>query len=117
MGRGQDKDHVGRRLLQGFQESIERGAGEFVDLVDDVDLETGSSGGEVDFVDDKIAYLFNLGMTRRVDLQDVHAISRGDFRTGGARVARFKLGTLLATESFGEDPGRRGLARSARPTK
>ena len=44
LGRGEDEDHVRRRLLEGLEEGVEGLRGEHVDFVDDVDLVAAVAG-------------------------------------------------------------------------
>jgi len=51
LGRCKDEDDVGWGLFQSFKECVERGAGEHVNLVHDVDFVFGGHGGVFDFFD------------------------------------------------------------------
>ena len=51
LGGGEDENRVGRRLLEGLEERVERSLAQHVDLVDDIDAVTSHLGRNLDLVD------------------------------------------------------------------
>jgi len=107
---GQDEDDVGRRLLQGLEQGVERGGRQLVDLVNDVDLEASLGRRKVDFVHDELADLVHLRVRGGIDLQHIHARAVGDPSAQTALVAGFGRRALGTVQCLGEDPSRAGLA-------
>ena len=100
---------MGRRFLQGLQESIESLRGEHVHLVYDVDLVSAIHRGEIhrlaqvtDFIDATVG--------SRIDFKDVHGGAIADFPTRLTLTARVRRRALLAIQSPGKDLGGTGLA-------
>src|SRR5436309_1744867 len=116
LGRGEDEDHMRRRLFQSLQQRVERLGGEVVYLVDDVDLVTGLSRRVLDVFDDLFAQIVDTGLRRGVHLDDVHADAVADAHTQPAYAARLGRRAILrdAVERAGQEPGRGGLAAPAR---
>jgi len=71
----------------------------------------------MDFVDDKVANLLDLGVASSIDFEHVQAISGSDLGASGTGITRFATGTLFAAQSFGEDARSRGFSGPARAAK
>jgi len=112
LGGGEDEDEMGRRLLDDLEQRVEGLAGQSVHLVEDDDLVT-VPGGAVAEALGELADLLDLGVGRRVDLEDVHVRAGGDLTTGVAFVAGIGRRPAFAVQRLGEDPGGAGLADAA----
>ncbi len=75
---GQHEDDVGRRLLDGLEQRVERRRREHVDLVDDVDLVAALGRREEHAADDLLADVVDAGARRGVELVDVRVAPLGD---------------------------------------
>ena len=64
-----------RRFFERFQQCVERGLGEHVHFVDDVDLET-SLRRRVAHVVAQLAHVIDAVVARAIDLDDVEAVAR-----------------------------------------
>ena len=112
---GAEHEHdVSRRLLQCFQQRVERGLGEHVSLVDDVNLERPQRGGEVHLLA-QVANLIDSAVRRGIDLDEVERRTRRHLHARLALVARLCgiTGTAGAVQRLGQQTSRRGLARTA----
>ena len=111
LGGGEDEDDVGRRLLEGLEEGVERRLREHVDLVDDVDL-AAAPGGRVPGVLAKRPHLVDAAIAGPVDLDDVERAPRDHLAARLAGGARRRAGAAgsLAVEPHGQKPRRRRLA-------
>ena len=114
LGCGENEFHVRWRLLQRFQERVERRRRQHVHLVDDVDF-VARLRRRVAHVFAKLAHLFDAIVARAVDLEHVETVAGGDFAAVVARVVRGHGRSVHAIERFGQDPCGRRLADSARP--
>ena len=113
LGRAEDEDEVGRRLLDQLQQRVEGGVRELVRLVEDVDLVAALDRLHDDALAD-LADVVDAALGGRVHLDDVE---RGSGRDRDARVARpVRVGRrpVGAVERLREDARERGLAGSAR---
>ena len=116
IGGRQDELDVGRRLLEGLEQGVERVTGEHVHFVDQVDLEAPAARGVLHVVQ-QFAGVLHLGPARGIDLDQVDEapfVDLGAHRTGAARRgsdARFTI------QAFGNDPRDGGLAHPARTGK
>ena len=115
VGRGQDEDHVVRRLLQRLQEGGRRPLRQHVDLVQDVEAGTARAGQRR--TGDEITHVVDAGVRGGVQLGDVERASRLDRLARGTDPARLTVDRGLAVEDLGQDPRRRRLARPPRPTE
>ncbi len=116
LGRGQHEDGVGRRLLEGLEQRVERFGGEHVHLVDDVHLHATFHRGEVHLVA-QVADVVDAPVGGGVHLDDVHGAASADGLAVWARAVRMGGGFALpgvAVESHGQDLGGGSLARAAR---
>ena len=73
-GRAEDELHVLRRLFQRLQQGVEGLAGEHVDFVDDVNLESRPAGPHVDVLP-QLADLVDAAIAGAVDLQHVDVVA------------------------------------------
>ena len=112
LGGREDELHVGRRLLEGFQERVERAGREHVDLIDDDHLEAVARGPEGERLLQP-PHVFDGVVRRAVDLLHVHVHAGRDVPTGVALVAGGRGGTALAIEALGEEPRGGRLAHAA----
>ena len=114
LGRREDEDDVGGRLLERLEERVERLRREHVHLVDDVDFVAALGGREFHRLA-QAADLVDAAVRRRVDLEDVHRGAVGDLAAVVAGAARLWRRPVLAVERHGEDLRRARLACAARP--
>jgi hypothetical protein len=78
VGGRQNEFDVLRRLFEGLQHGVEGRVREHVHFVDDIDLEA-AAGRRIDGVLEQLPHLIDLGIGRRVDLEQVDETSRIDF--------------------------------------
>ncbi len=116
LGRREDKLHMRRRLLKGFEQRVERGRREHVDLVNEVDF-VGSARRRVGGVVPKVADVVHAVVACAVNFDDVEAPSVGDLLACVADPAGSGRRTVDAVERLREDPRGRGLADPARTDK
>ena len=102
------------RLFERFQQRVERGRRQHVDLVDDVDLRATARRRELHAPDDLLAHVLDARAARRVELVDVRMGSVGYF--GAVFAGSIGLGrrALLAQKRLCKQARRRGFARAAR---
>ena len=114
VGRAEDEDEVGRRLLDQLQEGVPGLRGQLVRLVDDVDLVAALDRLQHGAVAD-LADVVDAALRRRVHLDHVERAAVRD-RLGDRR-RRVEVGVraALGVERLGEDARHRRLARPARP--
>ena len=74
------------RLFQRLEQRVERLVREHVHFVDDVDLEAGAAGPDVDVLP-QLADLVDAAVAGAVDLQHVDVVARGDGLADVALVA------------------------------
>ena len=116
LGGGQNEHGVARRLLQGFEQRVERSGGEHVHLVDDVDLVAGQRGRILDLIP-QIADFIHAVVGRRVDFQHVHAALRLKGAAHLAFAAGITVHGMQAVDGAGEHLGRRGFSGAAGAAK
>ena len=114
VGRAEDEDEVGRRLLDQLQERVPRLRGQLVRLVDDVDLvaaldrlQHGALADLADVVDAALRGGVHLDHVERGAVRD-----RPCDRAVGSKSA---FGPPCGVERLGEDARQRGLPGPARP--
>ena len=103
------------RLLDHLQQRVEGVRAEHVDLVDDVDPppQLGRRGQRPHH---QLAGILDQAMAGGVDLDHVHGAPFAHGHAGRAGVARLAvLAAVGAVDGLGQDAGRGGLARAARP--
>ena len=105
---------VGRRLLDRFQQGVERVARELVHLVDDVHLVAVPDRGHGQAGNDHLPDVLDLGVRGGVDLEHVDVAALGDLAAGVARPARLGRRAFDAAQRPREDARRRGLSHAAR---
>ena len=111
--RGRQQElHVGRRLFQGLQQSIEAVGGQHMHLVDQVHLVT-RPGGRILDVFQQLPGVLHLGARGRVHFQQVDAAPLGDLQAGRALAAGLRAHPGFAIEALGQDAGDGGLAHPA----
>jgi hypothetical protein len=112
-GRRQNEDDVSRRLFQRLQERVERARRQHVNLVDHIHLGPSLSSCQRN-PGQHLPGLVDLGVGRRVHLDDVQRRTFCDRDAGGTAAARRWSRALHAVERLGEYPRGTGFARSAR---
>jgi hypothetical protein len=115
-GGGHDKNGVGRRFLQGFQEGVKGVLSETVYFIDNENF-IATQGGEIFNIFPEFPNLVDAAITGAVDLQDIKAMSLGNLQAGLALVARRRRGTVDTVQGLGQDAGHRGLADPPGPAK
>src|SRR5207247_2150221 len=113
VGRREDEDDVGRRLLERLQERVERGLGQLVHLVDDVDLVAPARRRILRVLAER-ADLLDATVRRAVDLDDVHERPGLALAAHGASPAGLGARPLGIEERPRQEPRRRGLADATR---
>jgi hypothetical protein len=101
LGRGQNEDRIGRRLLQGFEECVEGRVGQHVHLIDDVYL-VHAELRRIAHLIDEIANVLNRIVGSGVELVDVERIAPA-----------FSRGVKIVDEP-GQNPGTGGFSHTAR---
>ena len=108
--RGSQNEHqVLRRLLQYFQQCVEGGGGQHVDLVHDVHP-LFHIGRGVDGLVPQGPHLVHAVVGRGVQLQHIQKAAALDAKAAGALAAGITIHRLLAVDSLGQDLGAGGLA-------
>ena len=113
IGRAQHEDDMLGRLLECFEQRIERRRRQHVHLVDDVDLEAAACRGEPHTSDDFLAHVVNTRTACGIELEDVGVRALGDLETLRAGTVGLAVLGRLAQERLGKQARRRGLTRSA----
>ena len=113
VGGGQDEFDVLGRLFQRFEHGVERGFGEHVHFVDDIDF-VFACGGRVLGVFQHFADIVDAGVGRGVDFQQVYKPSCVDVAAGLALAARFAVLRVFAVQAFGQNAGDGGFAHAPR---
>ena len=116
VGRGEHELHVRGRLLQRFQQRVERRRREHVNFVNDVNLEL-RIGRRVFAGLAQFAHLFHAVVARAVNFQHVQRAAFGDFLHARIIVVEIHLRAAGAIQAFGENAGDGGFAGAARPAK
>jgi hypothetical protein len=116
LGRREDEPNTHGRLLEHLQQRVERLAREALRLVDDVDL-LASLDRRGRRLLAEVARVLDAAVGGRVDLDYVQVLSLADPKALVAGAARLGRRALLAVDHLGQDPGGRGLPRSARATE
>ena len=107
-----NKFDMRRRFFQRLEHGIEGIARQHMHFVDDEHLET-PAGGRVERTFQQIAHVIDLGIGRRIELDQIHETPGVDFGAGRALAARGCRDSSLAVEGLGDDSRQRGLAHSA----
>ena len=112
IGRGQHEAHVLGRLLERLQHRVERGLGQHVHFVDQVDL-VAADGRRVARVVENLPHVVDAGVGRGVELEQVDEAPGVDLGARRADAARRGGDARHAIEALGEDARDRGLAHPA----
>ena len=102
-----------RRLLERFQQRVERVIREHVHLVDEVHLEPAARRRVLNVVE-QLAGVVDLGARRRVDFDEIDEPPLVDGRARRAHAARLGHDARLAVQRFREQARDRRLADAAR---
>ena len=113
-GRRKNEFHVGWRLLKRFQKRVERGRGEHMHFVDDIDL-VARFGWRVARVFAQLAHLLDAIIARAVDLENIEAVAGCDLAAVVARAVRIDGWSLHAVERLCQNACGRSFADAARP--
>ena len=113
LGRRQNKDDVGRRLLQGLEQRVERPLREHVNLVDDVHAIV-SGLRRIFHLFAQVANLIDTVVARRVDFQNVQTVFIQKSLTCRAYAAGIAVFRMLTVDRARQYLRCRGLARAAR---
>ena len=116
LGRGQDEDDVGGRLLQRFEQGVERRRREHVHLVDDIYFIPALAGG-VGRLIPQAADIVHAVVGGRVHLHHVQDAAVVDTAADGALAAGVAVVGVEAVDRLGKDLGAGGLARAAHACK
>ena len=104
--------HVTGRLLDEFEQRVERRGRGHVHLVEDVDLASTRRRGELGALA-QVTRVIDTAVRRHVELDDVERGPRRDRRARLADTAGGWRGPFDAVDGFGEDPSDRRLPRPA----
>ena len=107
---GQDKDDMGRRLLQSLQQGVEGLVGQHMYFIYNIDLVAGLAGGEVDLLS-QVANLVYAPIGGGINLDQVQAAAFGEANADGASAAGLLRPIRGAVDRLGQDAGHAGLAR------
>ena len=116
LGGRQHENHMGRRFLQRFQQSVERLVGQHVDFIDDINLIAGLRRRKL-HIFPQIANLVDAPVRCGIDLINIHRHAVINQFTGTAVIAGRRRRPLLAVQSFRQDFGGAGLTGSPRSGK
>ena len=114
LGRRHHELDVGRRLLDGLQQRVERVLRDAMDFVDDENLESIAHRRDGERLDDHLADVVDAGVGGAVDLEDVHVAALRDLHARVARAAGLGRRALHAVERAREDARGRRLPDAAR---
>ncbi|MPM67724.1 hypothetical protein SDC9_114648 [bioreactor metagenome] len=113
LGRREDKQNVLRRLLQRFEQRVERRAGEHMNFVDDKHT-AAQAQRRVLRAFDEVAHVADAVVARRVDFRDVRGTLAGGDEAGFAFAAGLAVLGREAVHRARKDARRGGLTRAAR---
>ena len=113
LGRAEDEDEMGRRLLDQLQQGVEGRIGQLVRLVEDVDLVAALDRLQHDALAD-LADVVDPALGGRVHLDDVERSAGGDRLAGVARSVGVGRRPLRAVQRLREDARERRLPGPAR---
>ena len=106
---GQNKDHIGRRFLQGLKQRVEGSYGKHMDLIDDIDPVTALCGRILNLFPD-IPDILHAVVGGRVNLHHIHGGTRENGPAGGTFIAGTSIQRMLAVHRPGKDLGDTGLS-------
>ena len=107
---------MSRRLLECFQQGVERRVRKHVDFVNDIDPIVAAERRKLHVLTD-FPHVVHTGVGSAVNLDHIDRCALSDLQAAGADVTGGRDGTTLAIERLGEDARHRGLADSARSRK
>ena len=113
IGGGKDKFDVLGRFFQRFEHGVERGFGQHVHFVDDVNL-VFACGGRVLGVFQHFTDVVYACVAGGINFQQIHKSSRINGLASGALPAGFAVLGVFAVQAFGENAGDGGFAYAAR---
>ena len=115
VGRGEEKFHVRRRLLERLEQRVERSRREHVDLVHEVDFVARVCRHVVHAVEDEVAHLVHLRVRCGVEFDHVQRAPLGDFAAHFLLGIEVRLRPARAVQRLCKNARRRGLPGAARP--
>jgi hypothetical protein len=95
----QNKDDIGRRLFNGFQQSVEGSRGKHMHLVDDIHL-VFPFGRRIPYLVHDLPDIINTVVGGSIDLNDIHRGLRGDALAHPAFVAGVPVHRMLAVHDL-----------------
>ena len=98
----QNKDHIRGRLLQCFQQSVERSCGKHMNLINDVDF-IFSLCGTVGYLLPDLTDIIHTIIGGSIDLYHIHGSSRLDCLAHGALVAGTSIHRMLTVHCLCQD--------------
>src|SRR5947207_7493032 len=104
---------MGRRLLERFEERVERLLGQHVNFVDNVDFEFRRRR-RVSYRVAELADFLDPAVAGAVDFNHVERPALGNFDATRVLIIELDLWPAGAIQAFGKDSGDGGLARAAR---
>ena len=111
-GGAQDENHPLGRLLQSFEKSVERFAGDLVGFIHDEDFIPVASGTKADTLA-QFAHFIDAAIRSGVDFDDIDRRSRGNFSAARAYTARGRRWALDTVQTAGENSGDGGFSGTA----
>ena len=105
-----------RRLLQRFQQRVERRLRQHVDFVNQINL-VAAARRRIHRVVDQLAHVVDAGIAGGIDFEQIDEAARIDLDAGTALTAWLRSRALLAVQRLGKNARDRGLADPARAGK
>ena len=111
VGCGKNENNMGRRLFDGFQQSVEGACRKHVDLVDDIDLILDVNRRVYDFIPE-LTHILNAVVGGGVHFDNI-GTATGDFLAAFALKTRVAVNGMLAVDRHGENFRAGGFARAS----
>jgi len=108
IGGSHDKNGMGRRLLQGFEEGVKGILGETVNLINDKNL-LSPPRREIFNIFPKFPNLLYAPVTGAINFQDIKTMTLGDLQTGLTPIAGRRRWTFGTVQGLGQNAGDGGL--------
>ena len=105
ISRRKDKHKVFGRFFHNFEQRIERTLTEHMDFVNNIHLLAQHRRWVDRLTDDLLTHIVHTSMTRCIDLDNIHRLTRVDGYTVGACVTRIASLWVETVDRFGQDPG------------
>ena len=114
--RGQNKYHMGRWFLQGFQQGIKGLHSQHMYLVYDINLITPLCWCKF-YCFPQIPNLINTAVRGSINLKYIHRCTCINFLTSLTLIARIWCRSLFAIQGLGQNLGRTGFTSTSRASK